>query len=74
MAVGAFALVTSDIWRLSDALGHPAGLAECAELAWLTSSLATVGGELGAGLETDNAVREAAYAHRTSDVTEGDVG
>ena len=49
---------------LSAALGHRAGLADYAELAWLTSSLATVGGALGAGLETDEAVRQAAYSHR----------
>jgi hypothetical protein len=36
-------------------------------LAWLTSSLATVGGALGTTVETDASVREAAYAHRPAD-------
>lgn len=55
---------------LTAGLGHPAGPGDYAELAWLTSSLATVGGALGAGLETDDAVRQAAYTHRASQPTE----
>jgi hypothetical protein len=56
---------------LMAALGHPVSLGNYVEIAWLTSSLATVGGALGAGLETDEAVRRAAYAYRTSGATEG---
>lgn len=48
----------------SDALGHPVAISDYAELAWLTCSLATLGGALGAGLETDDVVREAAYTQR----------
>jgi hypothetical protein len=43
-------------------LRHSAGTADYVTLAWFTASLATVGGALGAGLESDEAVREAAYA------------
>lgn len=46
----------------ADALGHSVSIGDYAELAWLTCSLATLGGALGAGLETDDAVRDAAYA------------
>lgn len=49
---------------LSTAVGHRVNFADYAELAWLTSSLATAGGALGAGLESDDAVRAAAYTHR----------
>ncbi|SOC46822.1 hypothetical protein SAMN05660748_0462 [Blastococcus aggregatus] len=60
--LGALLLVIDPLF--TEALGHPAGLTDHLELAWLISSLATVGGALGAGLETDEAVREAAYTYR----------
>jgi hypothetical protein len=43
---------------------HPVGLADFAQVAWLTGSLGLVGGALGAALESDEAVREAAYTYR----------
>lgn len=43
-------------------LQHAVRTGDYATLAWFTASLATVGGALGAGLESDEAVREAAYA------------
>jgi hypothetical protein len=55
---------------LAQALHDQAGLAEDARLAWLISSLATVGGALGSALESDVAVREAAYGYRPDRVTE----
>lgn len=57
---------------LAAALRHKATLSDFFELAWLTSSLATLGGALGAGLETDEAVRQAAYSYRTDATTEAD--
>jgi hypothetical protein len=47
---------------LASELGHAVGTGDYATLAWLTASLATVGGALGAVLESDEAIREAAYA------------
>jgi hypothetical protein len=59
---------------LTDTVGHAVAFSDWVEVAWLTSSLATVGGALGAGLESDEAVRRAAYTYRTSDATERDAG
>lgn len=60
--VGAFLLVPRQ--SLADALGHEVSIASMAGLSWLATSVATVGGALGAGLETDEAVREAAYSYQ----------
>jgi hypothetical protein len=48
----------------SKALGRDMNAWDYVRLAWLLSTLGTIGGALGATLETDEAVREAAYAHR----------
>jgi hypothetical protein len=52
---------------LADSIHHSAGFSDYLRLAWLTSSLAAVGGALGSALESDAAVREAAYAYRPAD-------
>jgi hypothetical protein len=54
----------------TNAVGHPAFLGDYFELAWLTCSLAMIGGALGAALETEDAVREAAYIQRSDKQTE----
>ncbi|GAC02806.1 hypothetical protein GONAM_61_00430 [Gordonia namibiensis NBRC 108229] len=63
--VGALCLVVPQVF--GDALGHDPGITDYLEVAWLTCSLATVGGALGAGLETDEAVRDAAYTQHPAD-------
>jgi hypothetical protein len=49
---------------LSEELGHEVGVEQYLKLAWLTSSLAILGGALGAAIENERAVREAAYGYR----------
>jgi hypothetical protein len=49
---------------LSAALGHPAGVTDQVRLAWLAASIATLGGALGAAIETHETVREAAYTYQ----------
>lgn len=44
-------------------LKHPVDLGSYLTLAWMTSSMATVGGALGSGLESDIDIREAAYSY-----------
>jgi uncharacterized membrane protein len=59
---GAGLLIDSSL--MGAAIGEPAHVSDYLRLAWLASSLATVGGAVGAALESDAAVREAAYAYR----------
>jgi len=66
--VAAFWFVVPQVFR--SVVGHPASLRDYFELAWLTCSLAMIGGALGAALETDDAVRDAAYVQRSDAQTE----
>lgn len=49
---------------LEENIGHAARVSDYVKLVWLVSALATLGGALGAGLESDEAVRAAAYTYR----------
>lgn len=64
LVIAPAALLLIDADALEDALGRGVDAGTYARLTWLVASLATVGGALGAALETDLAVREAAYAIR----------
>jgi hypothetical protein len=61
-AVGALLLVPMSLFHA--VVARPVGTAQYVALVWLVSSLAMVGGALGAGLEADSTVREAAYSYR----------
>jgi hypothetical protein len=52
---------------LEQQLGHPLAIGGYIRIAWLVSALAMLGGALGATLETDVTVREAAYGYRAAD-------
>ncbi|HEY2204897.1 MAG TPA: hypothetical protein VGH99_10550 [Pseudonocardia sp.] len=49
---------------LSASIGRPVEFVDYVQLAWLVSSLATIGGALGSGLESTNAVRSATWGTR----------
>jgi hypothetical protein len=60
VASGAGIVISRDV--LAGAVGHDVGLSEYVSLAWFVASFATIGGALGAALESGDAVRQAAYA------------
>jgi hypothetical protein len=53
-------------------LGHSVNFGDYLKLAWLVSSLATIGGALGSVIESDLAVREAAYRYHLDVRTEAE--
>jgi hypothetical protein len=62
------ALLTSPVLvpahLLEENIGHAVRVGDYVKLVGLASALATLGGALGAGLESDEAVRAAAYTYR----------
>jgi hypothetical protein len=59
----AAALAVPEVY-LEQTLRHPVGASRYFLLAWITASVGTVAGALGAGLETDDAVRQATFGVR----------
>lgn len=62
MLAAALLLVPGDLMGI--AVGRPVGAADQISLAWLATSIATLGGALGAALENRETVREAAYTYQ----------
>src|SRR5215210_3156118 len=67
LAAGA-ALIPPDAFKSQ--IGHGVDAVQYVKLAWLGASLATIGGALGSVVESDLAVREAAYRNRADERTE----
>jgi hypothetical protein len=63
VALGAAAVVIDGSYMQSK-IGHPASAADYATLVWLASSMGIVAGALGSSLDTEEAVRKAAYSRR----------
>ncbi|MFJ5658465.1 hypothetical protein ACIQD5_34700 [Streptomyces microflavus] len=65
-------IVVSFVWALfvlnghvfASATRHPLNAQNYCTLSWFVASIATVGGALGSGLESDEAIRAAAYSTR----------
>ena len=63
----AWALFVLDPDVMGGSVGAPVGHGDLFVLAWFVASAATVGGGLGSGLESDEAIRAAAYSKREQD-------
>ena len=63
----AWALFVLDPAVMGGILNASVGYSDVFVLAWFVASAATVGGGLGSGLESDEAIRAAAYSKREED-------
>lgn len=68
--MGAAVFVPSGV--ISGQLKHEIGAGDYLELAWLTASVSLVGGALGSLIESDDAVRNAAYRAHADERIEAD--
>jgi hypothetical protein len=64
------ALLVIDDTYLQQVLRHRIDFGDYVTLAWIATSLATIGGALGSGLETDESVRQALYSYRPESLTD----
>jgi hypothetical protein len=62
-----WALFVLDPAVMGSSLKRPVGYGDLLVLSWFVASAATVGGALGSGLESDEAIRAAAYSKREED-------
>jgi hypothetical protein len=65
LAAGTLLITTHTLERQ---VGHPVGVTSYVTLGLVVSALATLGGALGAALENDRAVREAAYGYHAESI------
>jgi len=63
----AWALFVLDPEVMGDSLGASFAYGDLFVLSWFVASAATIGGALGTGLESDDAIRAAAYSKREED-------
>jgi hypothetical protein len=63
----AWALFVLDPAVMGESIGTPLGYGDLFVLVWFVASAATIGGALGTGLESDDAIRAAAYSKREED-------
>jgi hypothetical protein len=69
-AVCSFVLISPPV--LQSQVGHPVNSGDYLGMAWIVTSLATLGGALGAALENHHAVQAAAYGRRPDERTEAE--
>lgn len=63
----AWALFVLDPIVMGGSLGRPSDVGDLFVLTWFVASAATIGGALGTGLESDDAIRAATYSKREED-------